>query len=115
MTRLAGDPSPWRWLRFAIGFRLPPENNEWVRHELTDAGWRVRALGRLLVPLLPVGLAFLALPGPWSLRIFLALFIVSSGLIIGLMYGDTLRAARLRQHQLPVPQDRDLGRPTDAT
>ena len=28
-----------RWLLFAIGFRLPAQNREWVWHELTDAGW----------------------------------------------------------------------------
>ena len=37
MRRLPGDPSVGRWLLFAVGFRLPPENREWVRHELTDA------------------------------------------------------------------------------
>jgi hypothetical protein len=115
MTRLAGDPGPWRWLRFAIGLRLPADNREWVRHELTDAGWRVRALVRQLVVLVPVACAFLALPGGWSLRIALALLIVLGGLLMALTYGDSLRASRLRQHRLPVPEDPDLGRPTDAS
>ena len=43
-----------RWLRFAFGFRLPPENVHWVRHELTDAGWRWRTVLRHLVVILPV-------------------------------------------------------------
>ena len=49
MRRLPGDPSVVGWLLFAVGFRLPPKNREWVRHELTDAGWRGRTIKRLLV------------------------------------------------------------------
>jgi hypothetical protein len=115
MSRVAGDPGPWRWLRFAIGLRLPPENHEWVRHELTDAGWRVRALVRQLVILLPIAAGFLALPGQRSVRIAIAMLIIFGGLFIALTYGDSLRAARLRQHRLPVPEDPDLGRPTDSS
>ena len=40
MARLPGDPGVAGWLLFAVGFRLPAENRDWVRHELTDAGWR---------------------------------------------------------------------------
>jgi hypothetical protein len=114
MGRLDGDPSPGRWLRYAIGLRLPPENREWVRHDLTDAGWRVRGLGRQLVFLIPIAAAFMALPGPPTDRILLALLILFGGLFVGLAYGDSLRASRLRQHGLEVPTDRDLGRPTDS-
>jgi Family of unknown function (DUF5313) len=115
MSRIAGDPGVWRWLWFALGFRLPPENREWVRHELTDAGWRVRALVRQLVILVPVAAVFVALPGQWSVRIALAMLIVFGGMFIAAAYGDSLRASRLRQHRLPVPDDPDLGRPTDAS
>lgn len=114
MSQLTGDPGPWRWLRFAIGFRLPPENQEWVRHELTDAGWRARAAVRQLVILAPIAAVFLALPGGWGVRVAIAALIVFGGMFIALAYGDSLRASRLRQHGLPVPDDRDLGRPTDA-
>ena len=49
MSRLPGDPGALGWLRFTYGFRLPAENVHWVRHELTDAGWRdgLRAIGAL--------------------------------------------------------------------
>lgn len=114
MSRLPGDPGPVRWLGYAIGLRMPAENRDWVRHDLTDAGWRLRALWRQIVVLLPVGAAFLLLPGDWTLKILLFLLVVVGGSFIGLTYGDSLRAARLRQHGLPVPEDRDLGRPTDA-
>ena len=58
MTRLAGDPGVVRWLLFAVGFRLPAENRDWVRHELTDAGWRSRTALRhlaVIIPLLMLG------------------------------------------------------------
>jgi len=66
------------------------------------------------VVLVPVAGAFLALPGPWSLRIGIAALIIFGGLLIAATYGDSLRASRLRQHRLPVPEDPDLGRPTDS-
>jgi len=111
---MAGDPGLLRWLWFAIGFRLAPPYREWVRHELTDAGWRVRALVRQLVILVPIAAVFVALPGQWIIRIALAVLVLFGGTFVTLAYGDTLRASRLRQHSLPVPEDPDLGRPTDA-
>ncbi len=114
MNRLDGDPNAAQWLWFSLGFRLPPRNREWVRHELTDAGWRLRAVVRQLVLLLPIGAAFLALPGEWGLRISVAVLVVGGGLLVALAYGDSMRASRLRQHHLPVPEDPDLGRPTDS-
>ena len=114
MARIPGDPSPWRWLRYAVGFRLPPENREWVAHDLTDAGWRIRAALRQLVLVVPVAAVFAALPGPWSLRITLIALVLIGGLLVSAMYADSVRASRLRQHGLPVPEDHDLGRPTDS-
>lgn len=113
MSRLPGDPTVGRWLAYALGFRLPPRHREWVFHDLTDAGWRLRMLGRHLVLLLPIAGVFLALPGSWGLRFTIAGLIVGWGLFIVACYAESLRAARLRQHGLPVPTDRDLGRPTD--
>ena len=114
MTRIPGDPGLRRWLLFGIGLRLPPENREWVRHELTDAGWRARAAIRQLVLVVPVAVAFAALPGPWSLKVTLMVLVLVGGLSVSLIYADSVRASRLRQHDLPVPEDRDLGRPTDS-
>ncbi|HEY0871645.1 MAG TPA: DUF5313 family protein [Acidothermaceae bacterium] len=114
MPRIEGDPGPLRWLRYAVGFRLPAANREWVAHDLTDAGWRTRAAVRQLVLLVPVAAVFAALPGPWSLRLLLMALVLVGGLLVAAMYGDSVRASRLRQHGLPVPEDRDLGRPTDS-
>ncbi len=111
MARLPGDPGAGGWLMFAIGFRLPPRNREWVRHELTDAGWRGRTVLRLMVILLPVcvGLAFL--PGPAWLRVTVPAFALIASVGTVLISADDVRAARLKQHDLPVPDDRDLGHP----
>jgi hypothetical protein len=112
VARVPGDPSVVKWLKFAIGFRLPPENREWVWHELTDYGWRGRTIRRLLVVMIPVcaGLSFL--PGPLWLRIAVPAFALIASVGTIAMSADDVRAARLKQHDLEVPDDPDLGRPT---
>ena len=111
MPRIPGDPSIVRWLLFAIGFRLPPENRDWVRHELTDYGWRTRTIRRLLVVMVPVCVALSFLPGPVWLRIAVPAFALIASVGTVLIGADDIRAARLHQHGLDVPDDIDLGRP----
>ena len=111
MPRLPGNPSLAGWLLFAVGFRLPPRNREWVRHELTDAGWRLRAIGRLMVILVPVCVALAFLPGPVWLRAAVPGFALIASVGTVLISADDVRAARLKQHDLPVPDDKDLGHP----
>ena len=111
MRRLPGDPSVWRWLLFAVGFRLPDENREWVRHELTDAGWRGRTIGRLMVIMIPVCIALAFLPGPAWLRIAVPAFALIASVGTVAISADDIRTARLHQHDLPVPDAPDLGRP----
>lgn len=112
MKRLPGDPGIGRRLLYSAGFRLPPENRHWVRHELTDAGWRGRLTARHLVIMLPVCAALAALPGPVWLRIAVPALALIASLGTVAMYADDLRVRRLRQHGLPVPNDRDTGRPS---
>jgi len=116
MTRLAGDPGVVRWLLFAAGFRLPEENRDWVRHELTDAGWRSRTAVRHLAVIIPVCIVVAVvlstlLPAPAWLSLMMVALILSGSLFTVLAYADDIRAARLRQHGLDVPDDPDLGRP----
>ena len=116
MSRLPGDPGPLRWLRFALGFRLPPENVHWVRHELTDAGWRWRTVLRHLVVILPICAVIVVmlqefLPAPAWVSVMMVVLILSGSVLTVATYADDIRAARLRQHGLPVPKDPDLGRP----
>jgi hypothetical protein len=112
MRRLPGDPSVVGWLLFAIGFRLPPKNREWVRHELTDAGWRWRTVRRLLVLMVPICVALAFLPGPVWLRVTVPAFALIASVGTVLISAADVRAARLKQHDLPVPDDPDLGHPS---
>jgi hypothetical protein len=117
MARLPGDPGVGRWLRFAVGFRLPAENLDWVRHELTDAGWRGRTVVRHLAVILPICavlaiLLLTLLPASTWLAIAMVALILSGSVFTVAAYADDIRASRLRQHGLDVPDDPDLGRPT---
>jgi hypothetical protein len=111
VRRLPGDPSVWGWLLFAVGFRLPAENREWVRHELIDAGWRGRTIKRLMVVMIPVCAALAFLPGPAWLRVTVPAFALIASVGTVLISADDVRAARLKQHDLEVPDDPDLGHP----
>jgi Family of unknown function (DUF5313) len=112
MRRLPGDPGVGRWLLFAIGFKLPDANREWVRHELTDAGWRGRTVRRMLVVMVPICIGLSFLPGPDWLRVAVPGFALIASVGTVAISADDIRAQRLRQHNLPVPDDPDLGRPT---
>jgi hypothetical protein len=117
MNKLPGDPGALRWLAFAFGFRLPPVNIHWVRHELTDAGWRGRTVLRHLVVIIPVCAVLVVildelLPGPLWISLMMVALILTASIGTVAAYADDIRVARLRQHGLPVPNDPDLGRPT---
>jgi hypothetical protein len=117
MARLAGDPSVGRWMLFAAGFRLPARNRDWVRHELTDAGWRGRTLLRHLAIIIPICVALAVLadvlsPVPLWLILATVALILSGSVFTVAAYADDIRASRLRQHGLDVPDDPDLGHPT---
>lgn len=112
MSRLAGDPGLGRQALFAFGARLPDRNREWVRHELTDAGWRGRLTLRHIVVVLPVCAILALLPGPAWIRVAVpALFLICSVGIVAL-YADDIRVSRLRRHGLEAPDDPDLNRPS---
>jgi hypothetical protein len=117
MNRLAGDPGVGRWLWFAVGFRLPGENRDWVRHELTDAGWRFRTVMRHLAVIIPL-CAIIAvvlttlLPGSGWLALTMVALILCGSVFTVAAYADDIRGSRLRQHGLDVPDDPDLGRPS---
>ena len=112
MGRIPGDPGLGRQALFALGGRLPERNREWVRHELTDAGWRGRLITRHLVVMLPLCAVLALLPGALWIRIAVpGLFLICSVGIVAL-YADDIRVSRLRRHGLEAPDDPDLGRPS---
>ncbi|HEY2551038.1 MAG TPA: DUF5313 family protein [Streptosporangiaceae bacterium] len=111
MTRLAGDPGPARWFVFAVGFRLPEQYRDWVRHELTDAGWRLRTVRRHLAVIIPICIIIgvvlsLLLPSSGWLVVGMVALILCGSIFTVAAGADELRASRLRQHGLPVPGER---------
>jgi hypothetical protein len=101
---------------FALGFRLPEENADWVQHELTDAGWRFRTVLRHLAIIGPLCitvaiLLLTLLPAPAWLAGMMVGLILAGSIFTTAAYADDLRANRLRQHGFDAPDDPDLGRP----
>lgn len=93
-------PNPLQWLRYTLGGRLPEPLHDWVRHDLTDADWRLRALVRSFAQVVVPCAVLLALPGPWWARV-LAVVLVLFGSVGGsAMFAVELRDRRLRQHGL---------------
>jgi hypothetical protein len=116
MARLADDPGPIRWMGFALGFRLPDENIDWVRHELTDDGWRLRTVLRHLAVIVPLcgiiaTVLLVLLPAPAWLAVMMIALILTGSIFTTTAYADDLRVTRLRQHGLDPPDDPDLGHP----
>ncbi|WP_345474040.1 DUF5313 family protein [Actinoallomurus oryzae] len=103
MSRLPGDPGPLRRVRYAAGFRLPEENHSWVRHDLTDAGWRGRMLARHLALMVPVCVLLGLLPASWGIRVAVGLLALLGSTFVVMVNSNDIRRARLRQHGLPVP------------
>lgn len=100
-----------RRIRYALGMRLPEENLSWVRHDLTDAGWRGRMMARHLALMIPVSVLLGLLPAAWGVRVAVALLaLLSSTFVVAINMAD-IRQARLRQHGLPVPDDPERGHP----
>jgi len=116
VARLPGDPGPLRWMLFALGGKLPEDNADWVRHELTDAGWRARGVVRHLAVIVPVCVIVAVvllvwIPAPvWLAVMMIALILIGSVFTVT-AYADDIRANRLRQHGFDPPDDPDLGRP----
>ncbi|KAB2351669.1 DUF5313 family protein [Actinomadura rudentiformis] len=100
MTRLAGDPGAWRRVRYALGFRLPAENRDWVRHDLTDAGWRGRMLFRHLAIMIPVCVGLGLLPAEWWIRVMVGMLALLASMFTVAVSADDLRRSRLRRHGL---------------
>lgn len=76
-------PSPWQWLRYSLGAKLPPELSEWVLHDTTCRTWALRQVARSLLvisPLIVVLLVFV--PGPFWIRALSAL----GGMLMSLIY-----------------------------
>jgi hypothetical protein len=92
-------------VRYTLGGRLMA-HREWVRHDLTDAGWQIRLLLRAFVPLVPVIVVAALLPLPMTyLHVMMALLVIFSwGLTVPPLV-EQLRNRRLRQHGFTPPPE----------
>jgi hypothetical protein len=86
---------------------LPAEVREWVRHDLTDAGWRGREILRVLVQCAGPVAVLLLLPADPQLRLLTVALVVLGAVFVAAAYGEELRDRRLRQHGLPEPRPPD--------
>lgn len=86
--------------------RLPEENLDWVRHDLTDAGWRGRMLARHLALMIPICVLLGLLPAAWGVRVAVGLLALLSSTFVVALNATDIRRARLRQHGLPDPDHR---------
>lgn len=101
----ASPPGALGQLRYTLGGRLPG-HREWVRHDLTDAGWQLRLLARAFVPIIPVAVVAGLLPLPMTyLHVMIVLLVVLSwGLTVPPLV-EPLRNRRLRQHGFEPPPE----------
>ena len=107
-ARLPGDPTVWQRLRYVAGQTLPPKHRDWVKHDLTDAGWQLRLLGGIAVLLTPFAIACLFLPGIDALSRVLLILLLYVGMTITIgPAAQQIRNRRLQRHGLPVPRDPD--------
>lgn len=87
---------------YAYGGALP-QHREWVRHDLTDAGWRWRVWWRALAQAFPFVLVFALLPGPSYLHVLLPAFVLLTSGFTTAIFAEELRNRRLRQHGFDPP------------
>lgn len=93
-----------------LGFRLPPQFDEWVFRDLTAPRWWLRITMRIMLIPLPLAIGCLFLPGSIGLRLMTASFFVWGPAFLGAAYADEFRAYRLRQHGLLPPSGPDPDR-----
>jgi Family of unknown function (DUF5313) len=76
-------PGPLRWLRYALGGRLPQRFSPWVLHDTSTGTWFLRHVARTMVQLaIPIGLVLLLVPGEFWIRGMAAL----GGILLALIY-----------------------------
>ncbi len=93
-------PTPLQFLGYSFGRTLPDSMQDWVRKDLVGNGAQVRYIARFIVPIIPLLLLFLLIPGPlWmSLAMMALLFIPLVYFSIALM--NVYRRHRLLIHGL---------------
>lgn len=68
-------PTGGQRLGYILGRTLPDHLHEWVVRDITGPGATRRYAIRCLVPLVPILVALLLIPGPWIIRIGMVLLL----------------------------------------
>jgi Family of unknown function (DUF5313) len=56
------SPSPWQYIRYSYGGRLPDSMRDWVRNDLAGKGATVRMMVRVFIPAVLILLPFWFIP-----------------------------------------------------
>ncbi|MFE3293788.1 DUF5313 family protein [Rhodococcus sp. NPDC059234] len=68
-------PTPAQRLAYVLGKTLPEKLHPWVARDITGPGATRRYVTRCLVPLVPILVGLLLIPGQWIIRIGMALLL----------------------------------------
>ncbi len=117
MTRLPGDPGAAAWLRSRRASGCRPRT--WTGYGTSSptragAGRTVLRHLAVIIPICAIVAALLLTlsPAPAWFAVMMVLLILCGSIFTVVAYADDIRASRLRQHGLDVPDDPDLGHPT---
>jgi hypothetical protein len=69
------SPTPRQRLGYVLGRTLPDELHSWVVNDTSGPGATRRYVTRCLIPLVPILAGLLLIPGPWIIRIGMALLL----------------------------------------
>lgn len=85
MTDEPVRPGVLRWLGYAFGMGLPPRHSSWVLHDVTTRTWALRHMARIVVQIVPFGVAlYVLIPGPPWVRAMA----VAVGAVLGMFYAS---------------------------
>ncbi|WP_439031155.1 DUF5313 domain-containing protein [Gordonia terrae] len=99
-TQRQVKPSPWQYVRYAYGGRLPQSMIGWVSKDLAGPRASVRMVVRWAIPCVLLVLPMLFVPGPMGVRITMTMPILLSYLFFSIALNRVYRRYRLVQHGL---------------
>lgn len=93
-------PTPWEYVTYSYGRRLPSSKKTWVAHDLADHGAVRRHMIRMAIPPLVVLAPFWLLPASLYVHLEMTAPIYIWALLISLALNKVWRRYRLAQHDL---------------
>jgi hypothetical protein len=87
-------------IAYDLGGTLPESLHGWVRNDLVGHGAERRYLVRFLVPVIPVFMVVLLLPGPFWVRVIMLTMMAVPMIVFTVSLSYVFRRFRLTQHGL---------------